>query len=162
MQLAPYDPALDLVLERHVDMPPQVIWDAWTKPELLVRWFTPAPWVTTDAEVDLRPGGVFRTEMRGPDGQEGGGGSGCYLVAEAPHHLVWTSGVGPGLRPNKVPDGGFVFTVDLTFAPSGGGTDYRARVMHATAEDCATHAAMGFAEGWGAALDQLVALMRSR
>ena len=61
---------LDLVFERVVALPPAAIWRAWTEPELIKQWFTPAPWRTTECEIDLRPGGIFRTVMRGPDGQE--------------------------------------------------------------------------------------------
>ena len=35
------DPALDLVLERTIPVPPERVWDAWTQPELLMQWFTP-------------------------------------------------------------------------------------------------------------------------
>jgi uncharacterized protein YndB with AHSA1/START domain len=38
------DPKLDLVLERVVDVPPRLVWAAWTRPEHLKKWFTPAPW----------------------------------------------------------------------------------------------------------------------
>ena len=64
------DPKLDLVLERVVDVPPNLVWAVWTTPEYVKQWFTPAPWRTVDCEIDLRPGGVFRTVMRSPEGQE--------------------------------------------------------------------------------------------
>ena len=51
---------LDLVLERVVDVPAHLIWKAWTEPEELKPWFCPKPWRTTEAEIDLRPGGIFR------------------------------------------------------------------------------------------------------
>ncbi|HEY2939715.1 MAG TPA: SRPBCC domain-containing protein [Gaiellaceae bacterium] len=38
---------------------PELVWMAWTQPEHLKKWFTPAPWTTVDCEIDLRPGGVF-------------------------------------------------------------------------------------------------------
>lgn len=72
------DPELDLLLERSVDVPPSLIWVAWTTPEHLKKWFTPAPWQTIDCEIDLRPGGAFRTVMRSPEGQEFPN-VGCYL-----------------------------------------------------------------------------------
>ena len=72
------DPKLDLVLERVVDVPPERVWEAWTRPELLKKWFTPAPWKTADCEIDLRPGGKFRTVMHGPAG-EVVDSTGCYL-----------------------------------------------------------------------------------
>jgi uncharacterized protein YndB with AHSA1/START domain len=61
------DAKLDLVLERIVDVPPKLVWAAWTTPEFLKQWFTPAPWETVDCEIDLRPGGVFRFVMRSPE-----------------------------------------------------------------------------------------------
>ena len=54
------DPKLDLVLERVVDVPPELVWRAWTEPKHLMPWFTPAPWKTVDCEIDLRPGGIFQ------------------------------------------------------------------------------------------------------
>jgi uncharacterized protein YndB with AHSA1/START domain len=72
------DPKLDLVLEREVDVPRELVWTAWTKPEHLSKWFTPAPWTVADCEIDLRPGGIFRTVMRSPEGKEFPN-IGCYL-----------------------------------------------------------------------------------
>lgn len=148
------------VIERVVDLSPEQLWAGWTDPALLTQWFTPAPWTTPEAEVDLRPGGVFRTVMRSPDG-ETNEGAGCYLEVVEPHRLVWTAALGPGYRPNDFTAGGFPFTVFLTFEPLAEGTRDTARVVHATPEHAAEHAAMGFADGWGAALDQLVALLHA-
>jgi len=64
------DPKLDLVFERFVEVSPELVWTAWTQPEHLKKWFTPAPWTTVDCEIDLRPGGVFRTVMRSPEGKD--------------------------------------------------------------------------------------------
>ena len=152
------DPTLDLVLERYVDVPAEKIWAAWTQPELLMQWFVPAPWKTVHVEVDLRPGGAFHTVMESPEGQQFPG-TGCFLEIVAPTRLVWTSVMQGGYRPN-VPGGtGPDFTGILTFTALGGGTIYRAEAQHATAEAAKAHADMGFHAGWGAALDQLVALM---
>ena len=65
----------------------------------------------------------------------------------------------PGFRPNDFSGGGFPFSAELTFEPVDGGTRYTARVMHANAADHAAHDEMGFLDGWGAALDQLVEYM---
>ena len=64
------DPKLDLVLERVVDVPAELVWAAWTKPEHVVKWFTPAPWTTVKCEIDLRVGGAWRFVTRKPDGRE--------------------------------------------------------------------------------------------
>ena len=155
------DTSFDLVLERVVDVPPEAVWAAWTEPEHLTKWFTPAPWTTPEAEVDLRPGGIFRTVMRSPEG-ELNDNAGCYLEIVENRRLVWTAALGPGFRPNDFSDGGFPFTAEITMEPAGAGTKYTARVMHACAEHQAQHAEMGFEEGWGAAADQLVAHMQSQ
>ncbi|NJM84551.1 MAG: SRPBCC family protein [Tabrizicola sp.] len=153
-----HDPKRDLVLERYVAVPVEKVWAAWTEPELILQWFTPAPWKTVECKIDLRPGGRFYTLMRGPAGEEHAG-DGCFLEVEAPKRLVWTSALGPGYRPNPVQHIDLSFTAMLDFQPKGGGTVYTARAIHGTEAAAKTHAEMGFADGWGAALDQLVALM---
>ena len=81
------NPQLDLVLERIVDVPKELVWKAWTTPEYLKKWFTPAPVETVDCEIDLRPGGIFKTIMRMPDGQEMSN-AGCYLEVVENEKLV--------------------------------------------------------------------------
>ncbi len=159
MNNPPADTSRDLVLQRVVDIAPELVWAAWTQPEHLTKWFTPAPWTTPEAEVDLRPGGIFRTVMCGPDGERNDS-SGCYLEVVENRRLVWTAALGPGYRPNDFSAGGFPFTATLTLEPNGTGTTYTATVQHATAEHNTAHAEMGFVDGWGAALDQLVAHMK--
>jgi uncharacterized protein YndB with AHSA1/START domain len=153
------DPELDLELTRETDVAPELVWRAWTEPELLVQWFTPKPWETPVAEVDLRPGGKFRTVMRGPDGEENDN-SGCFLEVVPNERLVWTAALAPGFRPQPGPLP-FTAIVELERTPSGG-TKYRAIAMHQDPEGRKTHDDMGFQEGWGAVFDQLVELMRTQ
>ncbi len=54
-----FNPELDLLLERVIDVPRHRIWQAWAQPELLKKWFAPLPWKVTDCTIDLRPGGRF-------------------------------------------------------------------------------------------------------
>ena len=155
------DPALDLVLERTIPVPPERVWDAWTQPELLMQWFTPAPWRTVASDLDVRPGGRCATTMESPEGERFPN-EGCYLQVEPNRLLVFTSVMTAEFRP-VAPSGGpddlaFTARIEIEQAPDGG-THYRAIAMHAHADVCAQHADMGFADGWGAALDQLVALM---
>src|SRR6266540_2086087 len=146
------NPDLDLLLERVVDVPRELVWAAWTTPEHLKRWFAPLPYTTTECEIDLRPGGIFRTVMRSPDGEESLN-VGCYLEVVENERLVWTSALGPSFRPsNPAPD--LPFTAVISVEPSGRGTKYSALAMHADRHTCTRHAEMGFHDGWGTALDQ--------
>lgn len=164
--VAPFDPLLDLTFTRMVDVPRALVWRAWTEPELLKPWFCPKPWVTIDCEIDLRPGGIFKTVMQSPQGQTFPG-TGCYLEVIANTKLVWTSALLPGFRPRAAtsPDaqanGEFLFTATVELADQDGGTRYTATVVHADEEGCKKHAAMGFEGGWGTALDQLVAHIKA-
>lgn len=161
------DPKLDLRLERVVPVAREKVWKAWTVPAHLKRWFTPAPWKTVEAELDLRPGGLFRTVMESPEGQRFPS-VGCYLEVVAPERLVWTNALLPGFRPappvaldpatKDCHD--LTFTCILTLEAVGAGTRYVARALHRDEAGAQAHARMGFQEGWGAALDQLVALAR--
>jgi uncharacterized protein YndB with AHSA1/START domain len=159
------DPALDLVLERVVDVPPALVWKAWTTPEYLKRWFTPAPWTTPECEIDLRPGGIFRTVMRSPEGQEFVN-LGCYLEVVENERLVWTNMLLPGFRPAGRPSADdaecnhLPLTAAIALEPHGSGTRYTALAMHAEAGARKRHEEMGFYEGWGTVLDQLLEVMR--
>ena len=150
------DPKLDLVLERTVDVPPELVWKAWTEPRHVVHWFTPAPWKTVDCEIDLRPGGIFRTVMRSPEGQDMNN-IGCYLEVIENRKLVFTDCLAPGFRPK---DGGF-FTGMVLLEPSKGGTTYTAIAIHKDETTRKSHEDMGFHNGWGTALDQLVAYVKA-
>jgi uncharacterized protein YndB with AHSA1/START domain len=155
------DSRLDLQFERIIDVPKELVWKAWTSPEHLKPWFCPLPWTTIDCEIDLRPGGIFRTVMLSPEGQEYPN-IGCYLEVVENEKLVWTSALGPGFRPapaaTREGTVDFLFTASIQLATHAGGTKYTATVIHADVAGCKKHAEMGFHEGWGKALDQLVAL----
>ncbi len=161
--LAAFDPKLDLVLERYVDVAPELVWAAWTEPEHIKHWFTPSPWKTVDCTIDLRPGGMFHTVMQSPEGQNFPN-AGCYLEVTPNRRLIWTNAMAPGFRPATAPDlavvGELVFTGVISLQAKGSGTVYTATVLHRDEATCKRHDDMGFQHGWGSALDQLVAHMK--
>src|SRR5258708_6668505 len=65
-------PDREVVLTRVLDAQRSMVFDAFTKPELLKRWFGPRGWQLVVCEVDLRVGGGFRFVLRGPDGRDMG------------------------------------------------------------------------------------------
>lgn len=153
------DPRFDLVLERVVDVPPRLVWKAWTEPEHLKPWFCPRPWSVSECEIDLRPGGKFMTVMRSPEGEDMPSEAGCYLEVVPERRLVWTAALGPGYRPLR--DSELPFTAAILLEPAGeGGTRYVAIAIHRDELGRTQHEAMGFHEGWGTALDQLVEYVR--
>ena len=79
-------------IERRFAASAEEVFDAWTSPEVMRRWFHVAPdWATPEAEVDLRVGGKVRVVMRRPDGSEVSA-SGEYTLIDRPHRLemTWT------------------------------------------------------------------------
>lgn len=62
----------EIVLTRVFNAPRRMVFDAFTKPELLKRWFGPRGWELVVCEIDLRVGGTFRFVLRGPDGRDMG------------------------------------------------------------------------------------------
>ena len=152
------NPELDLVLERVVDVPVELVWKAWTTPEHLMQWFCPLPWKTVECIIDLRAGGLFSTTMQSPEGQNFPN-VGCFLEIIENKKLVWTDALLPGFRPVFRPESGagMLFTAILSLEKSGSGTKYTAIALHKDVEDRKQHEEMGFQNGWGTVLDQLVA-----
>jgi uncharacterized protein YndB with AHSA1/START domain len=150
---------LDLVLERTINAPRDLVWKAWTNVEHLKRWFAPKPYEISEMELDLQPGGIFRLRMVGPDGFDTGHGNpGCVLEVVEGERLVWTSALAPGFRPAEMGEGceSFPMTAVITFADAGDGkTAYRAVALHKSKADRDQHEQMGFEEGWGLTASQL-------
>ncbi len=157
---------LDLVLERTLNAPRDLVWKAWTNPEHLKQWFAPKPYEINELDMDLQPGGIFRIRMVGPDGFDTGhGNAGCVLEVVEGEKLVWTSALGPEYRPAEMASTGcesFPMTAVVTLADAGNGkTLYRAVALHRNKADRDVHEKMGFQDGWGTCADQLEELAKA-
>ncbi len=140
----------ELVLTRLIDAPPEKVFQAWTTPALMLKWFTPKPFETVRVETDVRVGGSSLIVMRGPDGSEFPN-RGVYLEVVPNKRLVFTDAFTEAWKPSDKP----FMTGVLTFDDEGGKTRYTARVLHWTVADREAHEKMGFLEGWGKATEQL-------
>lgn len=151
------NPALDLVLERLIDLTPAQVWAAWTTPEHVMKWFTPAPWTVAACEIDLRAGGIFSTDMRAPDGQIFPN-IGVILEVVPNERLIFTDTLQPGYRPSDNP----FMTAIIAVTPAGSGSKYTAIAMHRDEATRIKHEEMGFHSGWGLALDQMITHMQKQ
>jgi uncharacterized protein YndB with AHSA1/START domain len=154
------DDRLDLTLTRMIDAPRELIWRVWTDPEHVKKWWAPKPWTTVACEMELRPGGIFRTVMRSPEGQDFPH-TGCFLELVRNEKIVWTTALEPGYRPARNADGSadcatLSFTAVFTLEERAGKTSYLVRVLHRDEADRKKHEEMGFHDGWSTCLDQLI------
>ena len=78
-----------IVLTRVFNAPRILVFDAFTKPDLLRRWFGPRGWSLVVCEVDFRIGGGFRFVLRSPEGNQMGM-RGTYCEIDAPYRSVHT------------------------------------------------------------------------
>ncbi|MCM3267834.1 SRPBCC family protein [Paenibacillus elgii] len=60
----------ELISTREFDVPQELVFRAWTTPDLLARWWGPHGFTNTFHECDIRPGGTWRLTMHGPDGTD--------------------------------------------------------------------------------------------
>jgi uncharacterized protein YndB with AHSA1/START domain len=60
----------EVIITRGFDAPREMIWDAWTDPKQVVKWWGPRGFTMTIHEMDVRPGAVWKSTMYGPDGTE--------------------------------------------------------------------------------------------
>lgn len=101
-------------LSRIIDAPAELVFEAWTKPEHVVQWWGPDGFTTTLQEMDVRPGGLWRFVMHGPDGTDYTNRV-EYIEVDAPHKLVYWHGSDMDNDPRK-------FLATVTFESLGNQT----------------------------------------
>jgi uncharacterized protein YndB with AHSA1/START domain len=153
------NPKSDFVLERFIDAPRHLVWEALTKPEHLKEWYMPKPWGTvSNCEMDVRPGGVFSIDIANAEGQEFPN-LGCFLEVIPRERLSWTSMLFPGYRPAVFDD--IPITAIVTMETVGTGTRYVFTALHRDEADFEKNKESGWQEGTEIALDQFVAHVKS-
>lgn len=149
------DPKLDFVIERFIDAPVRLVWEALTKPEHVKEWYMPKAWGrVARAEMDLRPGGIFSIDISVTNGPEVPN-VGCFLEVVPQKKLIWTSMLFPGYRPAVFDD--VPITAIVTIETVGTGTRYVFTALHRDEADFEKNKESGWAEGTEIAMDQLVA-----
>jgi uncharacterized protein YndB with AHSA1/START domain/catechol 2,3-dioxygenase-like lactoylglutathione lyase family enzyme len=139
--------AREIVLAREFDAPRRLVFDAFTRPELLVRWYGARGWNLTECEIDLRVGGAWRFVSRGPGGAVMGQ-RGVYREIVAPQRLVYTELFDDQSYPGET-------LIDSQFTEHGGRTTVTTTVRYATPQGRDTALRYPMERGVGEAYDRL-------
>jgi uncharacterized protein YndB with AHSA1/START domain len=169
--------ACDFIISREYDAPREHVWQAWTDPLRLARWWGPAIFTNTVCEVDLRVGGRYRIMMSGPyPGPQVTNYpvDGTYLEVVEPKRLMMTmdcaghpSAWHDQVKPDRSaeernPAGTMLQTVSFE-ALQAQRTRLTIRIRMVSAEILASMQRIGMSEGWSESLDRLGAeLQRGR
>jgi uncharacterized protein YndB with AHSA1/START domain len=137
----------EISLTRVFDAPRELVFDAWTHPEQVVHWWGPRGFTTTIHEMDVRPGGVWRFTMHGPDG------------ADYPNRVVFVEVIKPErLVYDHGPEGQSEmkeFHVTVTFADDDGKTRTTLRMVFGSADERDRAVEFGALEGGKQTLERL-------
>ncbi len=150
-----FNPKRDFAIERLIDAPTRLVWEALTRPEHLKEWYMPKPWGrVVRAEMDVRPGGILSIDIAVGDGQAFPN-VGCFLDVVPMERLVWTSMLFPGYRPAVFDD--IPITAIMTMETVGTGTRYVFTALHRDEADFEKNKESGWQQGTEIAVDQFVA-----
>lgn len=140
-------------LTRTFDAPIARVFDAWSKPEMLSRWFGPRLYPVTHCELDFRPGGKMSVTMTGPDGVAHTS-TGIYQEVVPLERIIWTFGF-PGGDPDLV-------HTTVLFEDLGGKTRVHVRQAFRELTPETEPFARGMQEGWTQTLENLGAYLSGK
>jgi uncharacterized protein YndB with AHSA1/START domain len=141
----------ELVVTRTVDGPARIVFEAWTKPELFQRWWTPESCGVTliSYEADVRTGGAYRLMMGHPSSEQPMAFFGRYIEVTPHSRIVWTNEEGG--------EDGAVTTV--TFEERDGATRVVVHELYPSEAALDEAMASGSTSGWGEQFEQLDGLI---
>lgn len=117
----------EIVITRTYDAPPERVFDAFTSPEKIARWWGPNGFTTTTHEMDVRPGGTWRFVMHGPDGTDYPNRI-DYIDVVRPLRLVYR-------HYDDEPNPEIEFESTVTLEPRGQGTALTLRMVFSSPEE---------------------------
>jgi uncharacterized protein YndB with AHSA1/START domain len=144
---------VEIVITRDFNAPCGKVFEAWTKPEQVRKWYGCGEMSLVTCEIDLRVGGVYRYVLVGPDGAEHAM-TGEYLEIVRPSRLVYTERY---VSEQYESDEAFV---TVTFAEFDGRTTLTSTVLHKSAANRDRHLNSGVEKGARLTLDRLELLLR--
>ena len=144
----------EIVMTRVFDAPRELVFDAYTDPKHIAEWWGPNGFTTTVHEMDVRPGGVWRFMMHGPDGKDWPNRI-VYREVVRPERLEFEHG-------SDVEDDPHRFQVTITFTEEEGGTRLTQRSVLLTAEQRAYVIGFGAVELGKQTLERFAAHLAKR
>jgi uncharacterized protein YndB with AHSA1/START domain len=139
----------EIVITRLFDAPRELVFDAWTDAQHVSQWWGPKGFTTTIHEMNVRPGGVWRFVMHGPDGTDYDNKI-VYLEIVRPERLMFAHGADKENDPDQ-------FQVTVTFAEQGGKTTLTMRSVFSSTAQRDKTIAFGAVEGGHQTLERLAA-----
>jgi uncharacterized protein YndB with AHSA1/START domain len=118
----------EIVLTRVFDAPRELVWDAWTDPRHIVKWWGPRGFTTTIHQMDVRPGGIWKQTMHGPDGTDYPGQS-VFIEVVKPERIVYS------MTGGKKGERAVQFQATWTFETQGRKTKLTLRMLFASAQE---------------------------
>ena len=134
-----------LTIKKTFNVPIQLVWDAWTRPEHILQWWGPKGMNTRIVSHEFRIGGSWVFAMTMPDGNEFIT-EGVYSEIEEPYKIISTADFKPMTE-------GVV--IQALFEEDGEQTNFTFNVVHPTEEYCKQQEEMGFYNGWGSTFERL-------
>jgi uncharacterized protein YndB with AHSA1/START domain len=157
----------EIVITRTFRAPARIVFDAWTRPEHVKRWWAPASRGVSlvRCDVDLRPGGTYCYVLALGEAQRFGF-FGKYLEIERPTRIVYTQGFDPsgGPAPAAILEGAARSehaVVTVKFEEREGSTRLTAHELYPSKEALDGALSTGMEDGMGESFDQLDALLES-
>jgi len=83
----------EIVITRLLNAPRELVWEVWTNPRHVAQWWGPRGFTTTIEKMDVRPGGVWKHVMHGPDGTDYPNSS-VFKEVVKPERIVFAHGGG--------------------------------------------------------------------
>jgi len=142
----------ELVARRTFDGPARMVFEAWTKPELIMRWWAPTSFGISflSCEADVRTGGSYRFVFGHPASEQPMAFFGRYIEVTPPSRLVWT---------NDEEEGGAVTTV--AFEEKDGKTLVVVHDLYPSKDALDAAIASGSTGGWPEQFEQLDDLLNT-
>ena len=134
-----------LTLERVLNAPIEIVWEAWTQPEHIAHWWGPGKMEVKIVDHEFKVGGRWKYIMAMPDGSE-------FVTEGVYSEIIELKKIVSSADFKPMTEG---VTLQALFEADGDKTKFTFSVIHPTVEYCKQQEKMGFYNGWGSVFGRL-------